>query len=201
MLIRALFLKDTITIFVSQNMVADKDSKNLSECIMTREDWAYCSDVIAFMKPLFLLIKDLEGKPESGANGFIADVLPAFDFMADHLDDQLQAFKSQTFINEKGEEEKSLAYTNTLNALAKLQKYKDKNVSPVLFAACVLVPWRKWSYFEEWMTSKELEEAKKIVLNLWTTKYAGIPVVTSIIVENRRGCSLSEPQIVRIIML
>jgi hypothetical protein len=38
MLIRALFLKDTITIFVSQNMVADKDSKNLSECIMTRED-------------------------------------------------------------------------------------------------------------------------------------------------------------------
>jgi vesicle coat complex subunit len=87
MLIRALFLKDTITIFISQNMVADKDSKNLSKCIITREDWAYCSDVITFMKPLFLLIKDLEGKLESSANSFITNVLPAFDFMADHIND------------------------------------------------------------------------------------------------------------------
>jgi hypothetical protein len=146
------------------------------------------------MKPLFLLIKDLEGKLESSANGFITDVLPAFDFMANHIDNQLQAFKSQTFINEKGEEEKSLAYTNTLNALAKLQKYKDKNVSPVLFAACVLVPWRKWSYFEEWITSDELLKAKNIVQELWTTKYAGVPIVPSAVVENRGGGSLSKPK-------
>jgi hypothetical protein len=54
---------------------------------MSREDWQYYANVIAFIKPLFLLVKDLEGKPESRANGFIANVLPAFDFIEAHLDD------------------------------------------------------------------------------------------------------------------
>jgi hypothetical protein len=39
------------------------------------------------MKPL--LVKNPERKPESGANSFIADVLPVFDFMQDHMNDQL----------------------------------------------------------------------------------------------------------------
>jgi hypothetical protein len=58
----------------------------------------------------------------------------------DHIDDQLEAFESQTFINKKGEKKKSLVYTNILNTLAQLQKYKDKNVLLVLFVVCVLVP-------------------------------------------------------------
>ena len=143
MLVRAVYLRDTITLFTANNMVADKDGKNLSESIMSKDDWNYCSDVITFMKPLFLLVKDLEGKPESGANGFITDVLPAYDFIKDHINDQLQAFEQETFINEKGEIVRSIGHTNTLNALAKLQKYKQKNTSLVLFTAYVLVPWRK----------------------------------------------------------
>jgi hypothetical protein len=92
------------------------------------------------MKPFFLLIKDLEGKLESGANSFIIDILPAFDFMQDYMVDQLQVFESKTFVNKKKEIVRFLVYTNTLNILAKLQKYKQKIISLVLFATCILVP-------------------------------------------------------------
>jgi hypothetical protein len=126
MLVRVFFLKNIITIFVSQNIIANKDNKNLSECIMSREDWAYCSDIIAFMKLFILLIKDLEGKPKSSANSFITDMLPVFDLMQDHIEDQLQAFESQTFIKENREIVMLLSHMNTLNTLAKLQKYKQK---------------------------------------------------------------------------
>jgi hypothetical protein len=76
MLIWAITLKNTITVFTAQNLTSANDEKNLSACIMSKEDWQYCYDVIAFMKPLYLLVKGLEGKPESGANGFVADVIP-----------------------------------------------------------------------------------------------------------------------------
>jgi hypothetical protein len=64
---------------------------------------------------------------------------------------------------ENGVIEKSMAHTNTLNPQVKLLNYKEKNISPVLFAACVLVPTRKWGYFEENMTLVELYKAKKLV--------------------------------------
>jgi len=37
------------------------------------------------MKPLYLLVKGLEGKPESGANSFIADIMLLFNFIEEHL--------------------------------------------------------------------------------------------------------------------
>jgi hypothetical protein len=193
MLVRAMELRSTITVFTAQNLVSNKDEKNLSEYIMSKEDWQYCSDVIAFMKPLYLLVKDLEGKPESGANGFIADLVPAFDYIESHLEEQLEAFESQTFVEEVGGVLiRSMVHTNTLNAQAKLLKYKKLNISPILFAACVLVPWRKWSYFEEGMTEEELLKAKRLVQDLWTTKCAQIPVESSSLVGDRGGGSRSE---------
>jgi hypothetical protein len=42
------------------------------------------------------------------------------------MEDQLQVFESETFVNEKGEIVRLLSHTNTLNILAKLQKYKQK---------------------------------------------------------------------------
>jgi hypothetical protein len=90
LLVRAVLLKATINIFTSQNIVSNKrGDKNLSAHIMLREDWHYCSDIIAFMKPLYLCIKTLEGKPTSGRNGFIADIIPAYDYIEEHLEDQL----------------------------------------------------------------------------------------------------------------
>jgi hypothetical protein len=43
--------------------------------------------------------------------------------MQDHIEDQLQIFESEIFVNKKGEIIRLLAYTNILNTLAKLQKY------------------------------------------------------------------------------
>jgi len=165
-LVRAITLKNTITVFTAMNLTSAKNEKNLSECIMSKEDWQYCSDVIAFMKPLYLLVKGLEGKPESGANGFVANVMLLFDYMEEYLQLQLEAFAFQNQPPIKGggaPSDYSMAYINTLNAQLKLQKYKKKNASVVLFAACVLVPWRKWEYFEEHLTVQELMDAKKLV--------------------------------------
>lgn len=53
MLNGAIVLKNTITVFTAQNLSSGKDEKDLSACIMSREDWQYCSEVIAFMKPLY----------------------------------------------------------------------------------------------------------------------------------------------------
>jgi hypothetical protein len=150
------------------------------------------------MKLLFLLVKDLERKPKSGANGFIADMLPAFDYVESHLEEQLEEFNSQTYIGESGVIVRTILHTNTLNTQAKLLKYKRKNVLPVLFAACVIVPWRKWAYFEENITLDELQVAKNLVQDLWTTKYVLIPAGASIINKDRGGRSTSEVLKVRI---
>jgi hypothetical protein len=146
------------------------------------------------MHPLFLLIKRLEGKPESGANGFISEVLPAFDLMEDHLAEQLEAFDAATLIEggvynkesraiEGAVYTRSMGHTNTLNAQAKLLKYKRLNTSVVLFAACVLVPWRKWEFFEGYMALDKFEEAKTSVQYLWESKYAHIIVQSGGVVD------------------
>jgi hypothetical protein len=47
-----------------------------------------------FIKPFFLLVKELERKLKSGANGFITDVMPTFDYMKSYMEEQLRAFDS-----------------------------------------------------------------------------------------------------------
>jgi len=67
MLVRAVLLKDSIDLFVSRHIVSKRpDEKNLAEWVMTSDDWLYCTDVIAFMKPMYFLLKGLEGKNENG---------------------------------------------------------------------------------------------------------------------------------------
>jgi hypothetical protein len=91
------------------------------------------------MKYLFLLVQDLEGKQESGAYGFIADILPAFDSIKEHLKTQLVYFAGQN-IRQDDIFIKSIGYTNCLNTITKFDKYKQLNVLLVLFAIIVLVP-------------------------------------------------------------
>jgi hypothetical protein len=53
----------------------------------------------------------------------------------------------------------------------------------VLFAACVLVPWRKWEFFEGYMAPDKFEEAKTSVQYLWESKYAHIIVQSGGVVD------------------
>jgi hypothetical protein len=63
------------------------------------------------MKPLFLLVKELEGKLQSGTNGYTADVLPQYNYMALHIEDQLRAFDCEAQIDTKsGVIVRSMAY-------------------------------------------------------------------------------------------
>lgn len=62
---------------------------------------------------------------------------------------QLYAFISNKYLQEDAEEERSRLQINTINADAKLLKYRLLLTSPVYYAAVVLIPWMKWEYFEE----------------------------------------------------
>jgi len=88
-----------------------------------------------------------------------------------------------------------MGYINTLNAQLKLQKYKAKNTSVVLFAACVLIPWRKWDYFEEHLTAQEMRDARRLVQDLWDIKYAIITLLESVIVEEVGGVGVLQVQL------
>ena len=66
MVIRAIALRNSIDLFVLRHQTSVRDEKNLSEYTLTVDDWNYCSEVNAFLKPLFLLVKELEGKSSSG---------------------------------------------------------------------------------------------------------------------------------------
>jgi hypothetical protein len=66
------------------------------------------------MKPFSLLVKRLEGKKESGRNSFIANILPAYDYIKEHMIRQLEAFDSVAFYT-KGPFVIFIGYTNTLN--------------------------------------------------------------------------------------
>ena len=66
MLVRAILLKDLLDLYVLRHQISKSNKKNLSGCIITLKDWSYCNDIIAFMKLMFLLVKDLKGKSETG---------------------------------------------------------------------------------------------------------------------------------------
>ena len=59
--------------------------------------------------------------------------------------------------------EQIMLKTNTLNAQAKLLKYKLLLTSLVYFAALVLVLWNKWQYIESNLTLVKLIEARSKV--------------------------------------
>ena len=77
----------------------------------------------------------------------------------------LSSYKLVGIHNEVNEviKEQTLLKTNTLNAVAKLLKYRLLLTSLVYFAALVLVPWNKWLYMEANLTLAELVKAKSKV--------------------------------------
>ena len=65
-IVQAIILRNLIDLFILHYQTSAKDKKNLSEFTLTVDNWNYCSEVNAFIKPLFLLVKELEGKSSSG---------------------------------------------------------------------------------------------------------------------------------------
>jgi hypothetical protein len=65
MIVRAIILRNSINLFVLRYQTLAKDEKNLLKFTFTTDDWNYYLEVNAFIKPLFLLVKELEGKSSS----------------------------------------------------------------------------------------------------------------------------------------
>jgi hypothetical protein len=104
-------------------------------------------------------------------------VIPAFNIMKDHIQDQLRIFNTNDFLQlEDIENERSRLQTNIMNADAKLKKYRALLTSLVYYVAVILVPWTKWHYFEDHLTEEELSTAKKAIQKLWEDDYAQIPI-------------------------
>ena len=66
MLARAVKIRNSLDLFVSRHCQPKPREKDLSEHVITSDDWAYCNDVLEFMSPLYLLVKELEGKATDG---------------------------------------------------------------------------------------------------------------------------------------
>ena len=73
-----------------------------------------------------------------------------------------------------------IGHVNTLNTQAKLEKYKAKNLSLVLYAVYILIPWFKWEFFKDRLTQAELDYIRIIIRDLWSIKYIlFIPIMRS----------------------
>jgi hypothetical protein len=117
--------------------------------------------------------------------------MPAYDIMQNHMQEQLECFNTNEFLQlEDPENERLRLQVNIINADAKLKKYRALLTLPVYIAAVVLVPWTKWEYFEDHMEEEELLAAKKAVQKLWKDEYSGISV-------NQELPGLSAPPLVR----
>lgn len=103
--------------------------------------------------------------------------MPAYNIIAEHMQEQLRNFNSNDSLQaEDLENERSRLQINIMNADAKLQKYRALLTSPVYYAAVVLVPWRKWEYFEDHLSPEELRTARRAVQKLWDDEYADMSV-------------------------
>jgi hypothetical protein len=70
--------------------------------------------------------------------------MPAYNIMQNHIQDQLQYFNTNEYLQlEDPENERLRPQVNIMNADAKLKKYRALRTSPVYIAAVVLVPWTK----------------------------------------------------------
>jgi hypothetical protein len=51
-------------------------------------------------------------------------VVPAYDYIREHIEEQLRAFTTNEYLQEDAKDKRTMFYTNTLNAQAKLLKYR-----------------------------------------------------------------------------
>jgi hypothetical protein len=104
-------------------------------------------------------------------------VVPAYDIIKGHIEEQLRVFNFNDFLrSEDSENKRSRMQTNIMNTDAKLQKYRALLTSPVYYAVVILVPWIKWDYFKDHMTREDLLTARKAIQKLWDDDYSNITV-------------------------
>lgn len=134
-------------------------------------------------------------------HGYVADILPAYNILQEHLNSQLEHFTAEALLDEEGlwdtHGQKTMLQINTMNAQSKLKKYRGLLSAPVYPTALVLVPWNKWTYLEDVCDFDQLEGYKTVVQAFWDDNYAvldiGEPVVEEEVAESAIPAPVSSP--------
>jgi hypothetical protein len=117
-----------------------------------------------------------------GNNGFVWQVLPAYDFMKFHIERSLDDAMAHDFVDiepgldDEEEPKHSRMEINIMNAQSKLKKYRQLLTSPVYIVAMVLIPWIKWEYCDSHWTESEVHAAKVVAQKYWDDHYHEVKV-------------------------
>src|SRR6266850_7931851 len=171
MLERALKLRTQLSLFITE-AVDGRSPLNPSDSI-SKDDWMELQVVHDLLKPFWKLTLRLQGQAIDGKYGAIWEVLPAMEFLINHLEAAKKIYTSQ--------KAKHL-YVCISNALAKLQEYYQLlNNYPVYATSLVLDPAIKERHFDRNWKGSHLEasipKTKKDIRTFWTMEYKGTVVM------------------------
>ena len=125
---------------------------------LTPRDWSNLTNIHSFLLAFYEVTKAIEGRSKT-----LETVLPLIDYLLERLEAGKEEFANDPFMQ---------ARINS--SWSKLNKYYGlTDRTPIYIAAIVLVPSLKWSYFEGNWDSSWVSNAKKEVLELWTSSYKG----------------------------
>jgi hAT family C-terminal dimerisation region len=172
MLERALKLRTQLSLFITEAL--DSSSPLNPSDSISKDDWMVLQAVHDLLRPFWKLTLRLQGQATDGKYGAIWEVLPAMEFLINHL----EAAKTVHSTSQKAKH----LHVCISNALTKLQEYYQLlNNSLVYATSLVLNPAIKERHFDRNWEGSHLEasipKTKEDIRTFWTIEYKGTVVM------------------------
>ena len=137
-------------------------------------DWDTLTEMQDFLRPFYDATKGVEGVFDA-----VDKVLPAIEFLLEHLEASRQKYDSNGYIGKRVDK-----------AWSKIQEYYNASDATVAYAgATALNPLYKWTWFEKRWDTKELlrglRKAQKALKELWISDYKHFEAPISSINQSR----------------
>ena len=162
MLQRALKLRPRLSLFIDEAIEKDLNPADS----ISKDDWTTLQTVHDLLKPFWKLTLRLQGQASNCKYGAIWEVLPAMEFLINHLE-----ASSKIYTHRKAKH----IHICINNALMKLcEYYQLLNTSPIYATSVVLNPAIKERHFDRnWRGSQEawVLSTKEDVRNFWVAEY------------------------------
>lgn len=137
---------------------------------LTTEDWATLSEYHSILQPFKDVTMRLQGNPTDGEFSALWEVLPAIEFLLNHLEEVKD--RDDVYSEEHFKVNVSLGW-------AKLNEYYTLlNETPAYTAAIVLHPGFRWAWIESTWAERQdwISDARARVRNLWDSEYKTQPL-------------------------
>ena len=166
MAVRALQFRYGINEFVDRHANDDGGMKRFEKNRMFSDDWQTITDLSTVLESFYKYTMEMQGKRENGA---LYDVIPNMEALLNHLEDCKKIYKTSL---------PHLATTINLGWMKIDKYYTLLDKTPVLYAAVVLDPRVKWTFFESnWEHKPDwISSAKKKVRKLWEKDYRSLDI-------------------------